>query len=81
MNTKILVVGLVVVAVVALVVFMFKPQPKPPVAVTADEEYILTEQLATLLDEQLAAESAEQVAFNAATEEDIASDISQFYYE
>jgi flagellar basal body-associated protein FliL len=50
------------------------------VSVTGDESYVLDDQIAVMLDESLASESAEQTQFNQATEGDISSDISQFYY-
>jgi hypothetical protein len=80
-NSKII--ALVVVVIAALAIFML-PQPEVPVGdgtaeETVDQEYIIDDFYIEMLEEEM--DSLEMEDFSSEMEDEIASDMSQFYYE
>ena len=78
MNTKILIIGIVVLAIVAIVVLY---KPKQPETVTTEEEYLLEDEMETLMNEQLDQIEGELEDYNTQIEDEMSSDLSMFYYD
>ena len=67
---------LIILAAIALYFF-----PRKPAEVTLEESYVLEDALNSLSEEELESISAELTQFNQQIEEQIASDLSIFFWE
>lgn len=91
MKVKLLISLIVIILAIFSLVAIFKQKPTriipsvtttiTPVEVTTEESYLLDNTISGLIDEELATISGELTEFNTGIEEDISSDISQFYYD
>lgn len=83
MNSKIIA-GIIVLALIVITVYVFTTTPMTPTDFTEDTAEIssvLGEEYSALIQEELDKISIEQTDFNSHIKEQIAIDVSQFYYD